>query len=350
METQHVALERLGEAHCEDLTDEEYAEVTIKALKHTCILKVPRSWVGIDLKCHLMKHHPCKPELKTMKLVISAKSVHDGDSMDELLKKNWKESPITLYIIDPNMTPPAKEEPNSSIFKAMKVISDHHDEQKKEEEAKKVEERKKENMKKITLPRSIYFPHSCTFLFVFLFMMFNNANTTFMFSLVLVALPYLYFEVKKNINAFCDKKLRELNIPYESESQREARVREQAVHERIKANACKPSWDEEELERKYSWPETIKGLIYYFFASFFPDYIEKELDIFQREYELLQTKKKIREKKRDFERRKKELEEKKMQDIRDKMKVDVQQELSKTLSTPVQQPSMGDQPLDGDGE
>ena len=114
-------------------------------------------------------------------------------------------------------------------------------------------------------------------------------------------IPFYFLEVKKGINDFYDKKLRELNIPYETEQQIETKTREQIANNLVENTMKSHRWNEESFERKYSTVEVAKSLIYYFFASFFPGYIDKQLDIFQREQKLLQSKKRIRDRKREIE-------------------------------------------------
>ena len=63
---------------------------------------------------------------------------------------------------------------------------------------------------------------------------------------------------------------------------------------------------------RYSYFEIAYNLVFYFFMSFFPGYIDRQLDIFQREHNMLQSKKRLRDKKREFEKRKKEEEERKL--------------------------------------
>jgi len=114
---------------------------------------------------------------------------------------------------------------------------------------------------------------------IFLYICSSNMAFGFLFWVVLAMIPVYYFEVKKNVNEFYNAKNRELNIPYESDQQREAREREQTVQ------------DEEAHSRRYSCCEVLCYLVYYFVMSLFPGYIEKQLDIFQREHALLASQK-----------------------------------------------------------
>ena len=126
-----------------------------------------------------------------------------------------------------------------------------------------------------------------------------------------------YHEVKRNINEYYTKILREHNIQYESDLQLETRHREEAVKNRVQEIKISNRWNNEEYTYRYTFIETIFYLIYYFFMSLFPGYIEKKLDIFQREHNLLQAEKRIRDKQREFEAKKKAAEEefKKMTEI-----------------------------------
>eukprot|EP00343_Euplotes_focardii_P003160 CAMPEP_0205811510 /NCGR_PEP_ID=MMETSP0205-20121125/15714_1 /ASSEMBLY_ACC=CAM_ASM_000278 /TAXON_ID=36767 /ORGANISM="Euplotes focardii, Strain TN1" /LENGTH=270 /DNA_ID=CAMNT_0053090761 /DNA_START=143 /DNA_END=952 /DNA_ORIENTATION=+ len=245
-----------------------------------------------------------------MKIVISAKELRDHDLLDAILKKDWKESSITVYILDESMKMPTPEEKNSKIEKAMNALADHDRDKIKEKKEKKKEEEKKKTYKKLKIPKSLFVTQHMIFFIIFIFMIWSNTSFNVVFWIVMGSLPYYYFEVKKNINEFYDKKLRELNIPYETESQKEIRIREEIVKKRIEDNSKSERWDEETLEKKYSLIEIVSGLVYYFFASFFPGYIDRQLDIFQREHDLLESKKKLRDRRREFERKKREQEEK----------------------------------------
>lgn len=104
--------------------------------------------------------------------------------------------------------------------------------------------------------------------------------------------------------------MRELNIPYESDSQKEHRFREEEAQKRLEKNMSSTRWNNESLEKKYTIFEILTGLVYYYVCSLFPDYIDRELDIFQREYNMIETKRRIRELKRQAEIRRKEAEDK----------------------------------------
>mmetsp|Transcript_2424 Transcript_2424/g.3147 ORF Transcript_2424/g.3147 Transcript_2424/m.3147 type:complete len:132 (-) Transcript_2424:1860-2255(-) len=126
---------------------------------------------------------------------------------------------------------------------------------------------------------------------IFLYICSSNMAFGFLFWVVLAMIPVYYFEVKKNVNEFYNAKNRELNIPYESDQQREAREREQTVQRRVDQMRSSGRWDEEAHSRRYSCCEVLCYLVYYFVMSLFPGYIEKQLDIFQREHALLASQK-----------------------------------------------------------
>ena len=95
--------------------------------------------------------------------------------------------------------------------------------------------------------------------------------------------------------------MREHNIQYDSDMTIETKKREEIVKNRIHEMKNSSRWDSENYTHRYGFFESIILLIYYFFMSFFPGYIEKKLDIFQREHNLLQAEMRIRNKQREFE-------------------------------------------------
>ena len=284
-----------------------------------------------------------------MKIVIAAKPLHDGDILDELLKKNWKESPITVYIIDNNLTIPSKTEINHKLANAVKILAEHALEEKnekekkkkeeenkrKEEEKKKKREEKKQIYKKLMTRKLLFLIKFMAFFSISMFTLWSYTNFQVVYWIVFFTIPFYYFEVRNN-------------IPDENENQNEMRIREEIAMKRIEENSKSPSWDEENMERKYSWCETITGLTYFFFTSFFPGYIDRQLDIFQKEYNSLQSKKRIREKRREFERKKKEALRKKEKAM-EKARKEAEEKKTKlldSLNSFPQQPSPGDDPLD----
>jgi hypothetical protein len=329
---------QLASFHWEGLNEEQYAEAIVTALDKSFKILVPRTWTGFDLKQYLADNHPGKPKMNSMRLVYNANVIKDQDSMDAL-RSNWKEKLNIIYVIDDNLKYPTTEEVAKTFEDAMKSVSDKKKLRQKKKDKKKYEEKKKKIYKKLRIPKSVYFSQSTFFLLLFIYLMWTHSNYNFIFWIVVWAIPFYYSEVKKNINEFYNKKLRELNIPYESDSQKEIREREEYVKKRIENHVTSGKWDEEKLERKYSIIETISSLIYYFIMSFFPAYIEKQLDIFQREFNLLESKRRMREKRREYERKMEEEEEKKI-----KERVDGVTDKNIMNSMP-HQPSKGDDPL-----
>jgi hypothetical protein len=197
------------------------------------------------------------------------------------------------------------------------------------------EERKlKKVIKSIGIPKSLFIPHSVIIFISLLFMLPQRTSERFTFLIVTLMIPAYYYKVKKSIDNYYNKKLREHNIPYENEAQKEQRNRQETVEQRIQRMMKGTKWDEEEYNRKYSWWEIIWNLIYYFFMSFFPGYIERQLDIFQREHNLLESKKRIRDKKREYQRRLEEQRAKEQMEMQEKQDTFVRQE-----------PSQGDDPV-----
>lgn len=268
-----------------------------------------------------------------MKLVYSAKSIENDDSLD-LLRRDWKDTPISIYIIDATLqAPPTKNE-----LLGMLVNELHRKKRKSKRFSKrKFASKKLKIMNKLKVPKAVYMSQSMVFFFIFVYLIMRSTSFNFTFWLIAAAIPVYYYEIQKNVNNFYNKKLKEHNIPYESDQQKEVRKREETVTKRVDSLMKSDKWDEENFERKYSYFEIVYSLIYYFFMSFFPGYIERQLDIFQQEHNKIQTQKRIRDKKRDFERRKKEMEEteKAKQDIK------IKEERAKVESFIPQKPSAG---------
>jgi hypothetical protein len=334
-----MSIYQLSSDHCEGLNESQYAEAIVTALSQSFKILVPRSWTGYALKQYLADNHPGRPMMNSMRLVYNANVIKDQDSMD-VLRDNWKEKPNIIYVIDDNIRYPTTEEVNETFEHAMKSVQDKKKLRQKKKDKKKKEEEKVKIYKKLRLPKSVYFSQSTFFLLLFIYLMWTHSNYSFIFWIVVCAVPFYYSEVKRNINDFYNKKLRELNIPYESESQKEIREREEVVKKRIENNVNSGKWDEEKLERKYSVIEIAASLVYYFVMSFFPAYIEKQLDIFQREFNMLDSKKRMREKRRDYEKRIQEEEEKKMKERDDGEATD-----QNVITSMPHQPSRGDDPL-----
>lgn len=181
------------------------------------------------------------------------------------LRYNWKEVPIIIYIMDRNITLPAQPEEN----KKENDVAEERKKRKKKRFSKKRAERKKQKMiAKLTLPKSVFFSQTLIFMGFFLYMIMSANTLNFVFWVITFTIPFYYFEVKKNINEFYNKKMREFNIPYESEKQLEIKEREQEVNNRIQTIMQSKRFDEENFEPIYSYLETAYYLIYYFFASF----------------------------------------------------------------------------------
>jgi len=282
-----------------------------------------------------------------MKIVVSGKELKDHDLLEENFRKDWKENPITVYIVDKNLSMPQKENPSDKVIMAMKALAEHEKAKAEKKRQKKREEEKKKIYKSLRIPKSLFFSHSTVTFVIFLFMIWNNTSFNFLFWFTFGSLIHTYYEMTKNINNFYDKKMRELNIPYETESQKEIRIRDEMVKKRIKESTESQNWDKENYERKYSLWETISGVIYYFFASFFPSYIDRQLDIFQKEYNLIQSRKRIMKRRKEFERKKAEEKEKKMKEANERVNQEEEKIIKHSvINTYPHQPSKGDDPLE----
>lgn len=171
--------------------------------------------------------------------------------------------------------------------------------------AKRKERQLKEKViKELSIPKSVFFTPSIFFIGVFMYMFWHNVNGRIFFWTIFLSIPYYYYDVKGKITEHYYKVLRKNNIPYETEQQKENRLREAQANLNFENSASSKYWDEENFCRRYTCLEVIRALIYYFFASFFPAYIEKELDIFQKQFNLMDSKKRLRDKKREYEARK----------------------------------------------
>ena len=241
-----------------------------------------------------------------MRLIFHAKTIENEDSL-ELLAKSKRGTP-TIYIIDSTITIPNQKE-NEEV----KVEKDQvKEENKKPEEPKvrmikkRVSKRKQarireEFMKKLELPKSLFLTSSLFYFSIFLFFIQSSLTNWSLMWIINFFIIIYYREVKENIKEYYIKIMREHNIQYDSELTIETKKREEIVKNRIHEMKNSSRWDSENYTHRYGFFESIILLIYYFFMSFFPGYIEKKLDIFQREHNLLQAEMRIRNKQREFE-------------------------------------------------
>ena len=291
-----ASIEKLPEDHIDELTEHHYAYVTCKVSDYKLGMFIPYSWTCMQLKEFIIKNY-AKIEFdpKTMKILYSGRCIEDEDSMD-CLRKNWKLVPITMYINDPNM----KVKPDQ-MLKTDKSSRENLKDRKRRKRVRKAKLREEKLKNKIlnnlSLPKSIFVTH---LIFLFTIMYLTNGILPFSYFFWIL----YYYEVRHKIINFYNKKLSENNIPYETDQQIETNEREKAAQDLMQASIDSEKWNEENYCREYTYYEITSALVYYFFASFFPAYIERQLDIFQKQHNLLQSQKRIRDRKRELEAKK----------------------------------------------